>query len=249
MKKCNLFNDSNKGSSFANFNKTTRIQKAIKIEKLMKMFSTLPNGTVLDVGAGSGYIIKHFSDLGFGESRTFAVDIIDERQIVDGYNFQIIEGTNLPFSDNMFDSIISNHVIEHVGNDMQINHLKEIYRTLKPNGVFYFAVPNKWRFIEPHYKLPFLSWLPVSLASIYLCITRKGAYYDCRPLSRTITSTLLKKEGFLFTEVTLDAIRLIGDIEHCNIIKKFITILPKGFLKIFFPFMPTIIYICRKQMY
>jgi SAM-dependent methyltransferase len=41
----------------------------------------------------------------------------------------------LPFEDNSFDVVLSFGVLEHVPNDKE--SLKEIYRILKPNGLFY----------------------------------------------------------------------------------------------------------------
>lgn len=242
-----VINDSVKTHSFAILDETTRGQKAKKIELLVRKYASLRMGDMLEIGTGSGFIISYFSKLGYGEKGSFAVDVIDERQVTDGFHFQLVEETALPFPDNKFDFIISNHVIEHVGDiASQENHLKEIYRILKPDGVFYFAVPNRFRFFESHYKLPFLSWLPNSISSLYVRWAKRGKNYDCKPISRKDAVSLLSKQGFTYTEVTLDAIRLIGEIEGGNTFKKFITGLPKRFWRILLPFMPTLIYICRK---
>lgn len=46
------------------------------------------------------------------------------------------------------DVILTNHVIEHVGEyESQLEHLNEIKRLLK-NGIAYLAVLNKWMLIE-----------------------------------------------------------------------------------------------------
>ena len=46
---------------------------------------------------------------------------------------------NIPFSDNQFDVIICNHVLEHVDNDHTA--MKELYRVMKPGGFGIFQVP------------------------------------------------------------------------------------------------------------
>lgn len=46
---------------------------------------------------------------------------------------------HLPFSDNVFDAAICNHVMEHVEND--IKAMKEIFRVLKPGGWAIMQVP------------------------------------------------------------------------------------------------------------
>jgi SAM-dependent methyltransferase len=46
---------------------------------------------------------------------------------------------DLPFSDNEFDFIICNHVLEHIPNDNKA--MKELYRVLKKNGTAIVQVP------------------------------------------------------------------------------------------------------------
>ncbi|SHJ01151.1 class I SAM-dependent methyltransferase [Desulfofundulus thermosubterraneus] len=234
-------------SSHAILDRESREKKAKKIEALVRLYAHLGMRAMLDIGTGSGYIAAYFSRLGYGPSGTYAVDITDQRQVKEGFQFQLVQGTRLPYPDAAFDFIISNHVVEHVGGSMaQMEHVREIYRCLEPGGVLYFAVPNRWRLIEPHYKLPFLSWLPIPLASAYMRLTRRGTRYDCRPLSRTQALNLLASQGFNVTEATLDAIRLVGEIEYKSALAKLITRLPKAFWKIFSFWMPTLIFVARK---
>ncbi len=47
---------------------------------------------------------------------------------------------NLPFSDNEYDVILCNHVLEHIPNDKQA--MKELYRVLKPGGMGIFQIPQ-----------------------------------------------------------------------------------------------------------
>ena len=46
----------------------------------------------------------------------------------------------LPFEDNIFDSVVSFQVIEHIKDDA--TYLKEIHRVLKPGGKAYISTPN-----------------------------------------------------------------------------------------------------------
>ena len=50
-----------------------------------------------------------------------------------------IDLTSLSFSDNSFDVVICNHVLEHIVNEKQA--LNEIYRVLKPGGWAIIQVP------------------------------------------------------------------------------------------------------------
>ena len=47
---------------------------------------------------------------------------------------------NLPFSDNEFDVILCNHVLEHIPDD--IKAMKELYRVLKSGGFGVFQIPQ-----------------------------------------------------------------------------------------------------------
>ncbi|WP_370476945.1 class I SAM-dependent methyltransferase [Tamlana flava] len=47
---------------------------------------------------------------------------------------------NLPFSDNEFDIILCNHVLEHIPNDKKA--MSELFRVMKPNGMGIFQVPQ-----------------------------------------------------------------------------------------------------------
>ena len=65
------------------------------------------------------------------------------------------------FGDNTFDIVHSNSVIEHVGDWGKIvDFSKEVSRL----GRQYFVqTPSYWFPIEPHYRTPFIHWLPVPI--------------------------------------------------------------------------------------
>lgn len=233
--------------SHAILDRISRERKAQKIDALLRIHSLGRFGRVLDVGTGSGYIACCLSRMGYGQEGFYAVDVRDERQVTSGFEFKLIEGTKLPFPEGFFDLVISNHVIEHVGlKGEHVLHLQEVSRCLKPGGVLYFAVPNRWSIIEPHYKLPFVSWLPRKVASAYVRILGRASNYDCAPLSRLAALRLLRSEGFLCKDVTLEAIRLVGQFEAGNFFLRSLTGLPKWFWRIFLFIVPTCIFICKK---
>jgi ubiquinone/menaquinone biosynthesis C-methylase UbiE len=72
-----------------------------------------------------------------------------------------VTSAKLPFEDESFDVVISHHVIEHMQD--QSLHLMEINRVLKPGGACYFATPNRNFLLEPHYRIPFIHYLPDKL--------------------------------------------------------------------------------------
>lgn len=162
----------------AKFDERSRTAKAQKIAMLSGIVRPAPGATMLYFGSGSDYIAAYFSKLGFGESGTFAVGVVDAERVSSGYQFSEVLGTKLPFPDGRFDFIISNHVIKHFAGREQHTHLAEIGRCLRDNGKLYIAVPNRWGLIDAHYRLPFLGWLPRQLAHGYLRLTRKADKYE-----------------------------------------------------------------------
>ncbi len=77
-----------------------------------------------------------------------------------------------------FDLIVSLTTVEHMSHVER--SFKKIFSLLKPGGMVYVTAPNKWWLFESHYGLPFLGWVPLSIADRYLRITGKGrSYKDC----------------------------------------------------------------------
>lgn len=225
----------------------SRLNKARKIELLIRQMTTVESGKFLEVGCGSGYITKYFSDFGFGENGTFGVDVADNRQVMEGFSFTKVSDTMLPYDDNQFDLVVSNHVIEHVGDySEQDNHLKEINRVLKPGGIFYFSVPNKWTLIEPHYRLPFLSWLSAQTAAKYVKFFKKGYEYDCNLLSEKTCKDLLDNNNFEYSNISIDAVRAYASVEG-GLIATLLANSPRKLLKVLNPIMPTFIFLCEKK--
>jgi hypothetical protein len=58
-----------------------------------------------------------------------------------------------------------------------------VARVLKPTGLCYFAGPNKYSLIEPHYQVPLLSWCPPWLANYYVRWLGVADQYAIRPYS------------------------------------------------------------------
>jgi len=74
-----------------------------------------------------------------------------------------------------YDLVVLDNVFEHLPD--QPLALQQISTCLKPGGVIFLLVPNKLWPIEVHYGLPFLSYLPLRMANVYLRITGRGKDY------------------------------------------------------------------------
>ncbi len=102
-------------------------------------------GKVLDFGCGDGFFAKTV----FGEKIIdIGLDLFNSRANEAKKNkiykkVVFYDGHKVPYSNNYFDTIVSNCVLEHIPN--LENSLKEINRVLKPGGYFLTSVmTNNW---------------------------------------------------------------------------------------------------------
>lgn len=225
----------------------SRRLKALKIERLLDLRTPLHPLRVLEIGCGIGGIAHYFGTHPEIQFEVDAVDTVDLRQFRDGYRFELVTGTQLPFTDAVFDIVITNHVIEHVGDrKSQAEHLAEIRRVMKPNGCGYLAVPNRWQLVEPHYQLAFLSWLPRSLRSPYLRRMRGVEFYDCEPLAVHELEALLADARFSFSNACVRAAHLTFEIERPNgSAARLLRWVPDPVLESLKRAIPTLIYLLR----
>lgn len=193
----------------------SRGAKALKIARLLGLSDVTKPLRVLEIGTGSGGIAHWFATHAGMHCDVTAVDVCDNRQVFDGYTFQQVQGVLLPFADASFDVVVSNHVIEHVGDEQaQACHLAEIHRVMAPDGVGYLAVPNRWMLTEPHYQLKFLSWWPRSWRTPYLRLMGKGKLYDCEPLEMKQLECMLDAAGLRYRNLCIEAWRTAFEIER-----------------------------------
>lgn len=189
--------------------------KGLKIERLLDLASRPRPIRMLEVGTGSGGIAHYFGTHPKLNCKVDAVDVHDNRLVTEGYRYHQVLDTQLPFADESFDVVLTNHVIEHVGDaNAQSSHLAEVHRVMKPSGVGYLAVPNRWMLTEPHFKLKFLSWWPHSWRTPYLRMMRKGDVYDCEPLQMRQLERMLDTAGFRYRNLCVEAWRMTLEIEQ-----------------------------------
>jgi SAM-dependent methyltransferase len=222
----------------------SRRLKALKIEHLLDLSARRQPLKLLEVGTGSGGIAHYFATHPTLQCEVVAVDVVDQRLLRKGYVFHQVEGISLPFHDGHFDVVITNHVIEHVGElDDQRNHLREVHRVMNSKGVGYLAVPNRWMLVEPHYRLAFLSWLPLAWRTPYLRAMKRGMEYDCNPVSLPKLEGLLADAEFLYENISVRALHETLRIEgRKGFLAAIAAALPDSFLNRLAPINPTLIY-------
>ncbi len=134
---------------------------------------------LLDIGASTGiidsYLADHFSQVVGIDIDQEAIDFARNSFNKNNLEFRVGDAMNLDFQDHEFDIVVCTHIYEHVPDADKL--MQEIYRVLKPGGICYFAAGNRLCFMEPHYRLPFLSILPRPFANLYMKIAGKGDHY------------------------------------------------------------------------
>ncbi|MBK7230257.1 MAG: class I SAM-dependent methyltransferase [Ignavibacteriales bacterium] len=156
------------------------------VSSVIKQQLQTKNLIVLDLGSGEGGTSKVFSDGNFvvsfdlslirlNRQKNFVIssESSSEKSSMDNENGflpsfemtgpKLVNGSalQLPFSDNSFDLIIIQDVIEHL---TDVNEFySEVKRVLKSKGTVYLSTPNKFsifNFIaDPHFGLPLVSLL------------------------------------------------------------------------------------------
>lgn len=142
---------------------------------------------LLDVGCGTGRIVKFFNDNGFKslgcdiyeDALTFARKINKKNTIIKA------SATNLPFKNNSFDILTAISVIEHLTPKEVEKFLNDTKRVLKPNGSIFLVTPN---YATPIRLLQGKKWFAYSDPTHINFYTPKRL------------STLLKSSGFINTK-------------------------------------------------
>jgi SAM-dependent methyltransferase len=114
-------------------NKLSILVRRYFIKDLVRHFQ----GNVLDVGCGIGEFLAHYQ---------YSIGVDINHYVVDycrkeGFSCSISESNKLPFQSNCFDGVLASNILEHLESAEQT--AKDIYRILKPGGVFVITVPMK----------------------------------------------------------------------------------------------------------
>jgi len=229
-------------SIYAPLDERSRSAKANKIIGVLSKQTDLTKSDVLDIGTGSGHIIHQISQICRSAK---SINLKDERVVKKGYEFIQVDSEKLPFDNESFDIVITNHVIEHTPN--QKLHMEEICRVLKKGGLVYLATPNKYAIIEPHFKLPFLSWLPRRIANFYAVLFTRYKW-DVYSLSfQDIVG--LAKPIFQIEDMSLKIIKNPREynLDMYPALQPILKILPFYILKLLHPVLPSFIIILHKQ--
>jgi ubiquinone/menaquinone biosynthesis C-methylase UbiE len=123
---------------------------------------------VLDAGCGDGLVLNTLSSLSKKLSITlklYGIDLDSGALKLIKHKADLRKGsiTKIPYPKNKFNLVTSKDVIEHLTKKDLITSVGEVYRVLKPGGIYYCDTPNPesllaktmannwWMFIEPQH--------------------------------------------------------------------------------------------------
>jgi SAM-dependent methyltransferase len=226
-----------------------RRQKAQKILAVVRHAlgrSDLTGLRALDVGCSAGFIADELAQAG---AHTTGVDI-DEPGLAaararfgDRVEFSLARGEALPFEDGSMDVVVFNHIYEHVVDPESV--VADIHRVLSPTGVLYLGIGHRHQLVEPHYKLPFLSWLPQGAADRYMRLTGRGEHYYEHYYSRAGLRRLFG--AFDVWDYTLPVLADSAAFAGTDQIPAWVSRVPGRVLEVAAPLAPTYIWAAFKD--
>ncbi len=182
-----------------------------------------PETDVLDLGSGWGNVACTLApgsrtvtvadtspyNLRFIQLRAEQSEICNLRAV----QIDPLDDARLPFADNTFGVALLNGVLEYVGSatrevsakEAQRRCLTEIRRVLKPGGVLYVGIENRYSYhyflgVRDHSSVRYTSLLPRPLASLVTHL-RRGEPYRTYTYSYRGYKALLASVGFAPPEV------------------------------------------------
>lgn len=191
----------------AMLDETKRRRKATKLIAVLRHFLgrdgtnggmddaiALAGLTVADIGCSAGFIADELASAGARHVLGVDIDVPGLRAAHDRFGDRIglvcADGERLPFGDGSIDVLVFNHIYEHVVDPDAV--VAELHRVLAPGGALYLGLGNKYGIVEPHYRLPFLSYLPDQLADRYVRATGRADRYHERFRTRAGLARMLR---------------------------------------------------------
>lgn len=226
-----------------------RRQKARKIIAVVEHYlgrGDLDELTVVDVGSSGGFIADELSKAG---GRTIGVDIdvpgLAKARARFGAQvaFVCADGEQLPLPSGSVDVLVLNHIYEHVVDADAV--VAELHRVLAEDGVLYLGLGNRLGVIEPHYRLPFLSYLPRPLADRYVRLSGRADHYYEQFRTRPGLRRMFR--DFTLWDYTLPVIAEPDRFVSTDVVRSQVSRLPETTLRGLLPVIPAYIWIATKH--
>lgn len=161
-----------------------RLFQALKMTKILKSESK-----VLEIGCGAGQFIRAIKRY-FPSLQCFGCDISntaikEAKNYSSSIEYALNQNDSLPYPNDSMDGVYIFDVLEHVDNPEVF--LKEIYRVLKPGGLFYSFVPCEGDWLS--------GWHMLDIFGLKRNLTKKYAGH-IQYFSRRQLIGLYKKNNF-----------------------------------------------------
>ena len=104
------------------------------IKRVLGRYFNFSNKNILDFGSGIGSASSLCSKAHYTGVDPDSRRIAYARCLNPGYNFQVLDGTNLPLDNNSVDYILTLSVLHHIASEDLAPYLSEFQRILKPYG-------------------------------------------------------------------------------------------------------------------
>ncbi|MHB8341262.1 MAG: class I SAM-dependent methyltransferase [Mycobacteriales bacterium] len=160
-------------------------QRVLKAQKVIRILADhlgdLSTHRLLDIGCSTGFMTaayaEHAGEVVGIDIDAPALEFAARTHLRPNLRFELHDSMATGFDDASFSVVTCTHIYEHVPDATRL--IAEIRRVLRPGGVCFFAAPNRLQLMEPHYRLPLLSWPPKAIGHRYVRATgRAEEYYE-----------------------------------------------------------------------
>ena len=226
-----------------------REAKALAIRcTLGAMLDTVPSGTWVDMGCGSGGIIAALAP---HVERAIGID----PEPWPRWPVLAATASNLEFRQldrmpddlrGVVDVVVCNHVYEHASDPRAL--IADIHRALRPGGYCYFAGPNWLWPIEPHVHWPFVHWMSrrFTVALANRLAPRKAADLDANAHTVWRLRRWFREAGFDWVPAE-HARALAAPATERSLGVRLLSCLPAGMAAALSPIMPTFVFVLQKR--
>ena len=126
---------------------------------MLELLDLTKKVSILDVGGTFSYWVRLGTLYRHANVKITIINLESQNKDLDNLHMRQGDACALrEYEDNSFDLVHSNSVIEHVGSERRMAAMAGEIRRLAPKH--FVQTPDYACPIEPHYKLPFVHWLP-----------------------------------------------------------------------------------------
>ncbi len=197
----------------------TAVDRAAHIWNGITLLRTIdPDALILEVGCGSGGMlcvaarhVRHVTGMDIALRWLVVARKRLHEHAVANVTLICAGAERMPVPDATFDAVLGIDVLDHVYDPPAV--LREIERVLKPGGLCYLLVPNRFGFgPDPHVRLWWVGWMPASVRDRYVRWRRGTSYHPIRPMSVYRLRCWLSRTSLRVDRITAPSFRARSDL-------------------------------------